>query len=140
MESLERRRLLGSVVASLALGGCTSTPGHDPTLHLHNYVHESVDLRIVAYRQFVGEGRDSEELFFEETVSVDAEGTKALEVFTADDQYRVLVERNDHSVRFQTRPICSSASTTVTVRRSGVLRYHVEFCEGGPHTGSSNSS
>lgn len=139
MGPVKRRRLLCGVAVSLASAGCSAT-GHNPTLRLHNRFHEAVDLRLTAYRQFVGEGRDTEEVFFEETVAIEAGQSKELEVFTEDDQYRVIVERTGHSVEFQTRPICSSASTTVTVRPSGAIEYHVEFCEGGPHTGSSNSS
>jgi hypothetical protein len=71
---------------------------------------------------------------------VDASTATDLEVFTADDQYRVLVERGDRSVEFPARPICEYASTTVFLRPSGHVEYHVEFCEGNDRSGSSRTS
>jgi hypothetical protein len=134
-----RRRLLGSLVAALSAAGFAERAGHDPVLRIRNYAQESIEVQITVYRRYVGEDRD-EELFYEEAVSVDASTTRELEVFTAEDQYRVVVERADRSVGFPTRPTCEDASTTVTLRPSGHVEYHVEFCEGNDRSGSSRPS
>lgn len=139
MVMLRRRTLLAGVATSLALAGCQERAGHSPMLRLRNRRPERGSVRIVAFRRYVGEGRE-EARVYEETVSVDAESTTEFELFTASDQYRVRVERGDHRVEFQTRPICSDASTTVTLRSGGGIAYRVEFCEGNPRTGTSTSS
>ena len=145
MPSRRRRDVLLGVAASVGVAGCavapgTTTPGHDSTLHLRNgFESETVELRVEAHRQFVDNGRE-EDLFFEETVSLEWPETRELEVFTEGDQYRVVVEREDHVVEFNTRPICESASTEVAVRLSGELQYEVEFCDGVTKTGTSDSS
>ncbi|QLD86386.1 hypothetical protein HWV23_11840 [Natronomonas halophila] len=134
-----RRRLLGAIATSLAIAGCVDRQGHNPILRFRNPVPEPAEVRLTIHREFVGEG--TEELVFDDTVSVDASDTRNLEVFTAEeDQYRVRVERDSHSVEFPTRPICDSALTVVTLRSSGLIEYQVEFCEGSPRSGTSRSS
>lgn len=50
-------------------------------------------------------------------------------------QFDLVVERGSQSVRFTVRPICSSATTNVTVEPSRNLSYYVTYCEGNPATG-----
>lgn len=137
MVALRRRRLLGAVAASIPVAGCTAHPGHDPILRLRNPLPRPVEVRVTVHRRSAGE---DVERTFDVVVSVGASEAMDLEVFTEDDGYHVVVERDDHSVEFRTRPICESASTSVTLRSSGLIEYRVEFCEGPTETGTSRTS
>lgn len=133
---------LGLLVLSVVLSGCLLDfpPGHNPSLVIQNDSPNTVTLHVTAERHYLDDNLNGENPVFEDSISVPAEAGRSIRVFDADDQYEVVVEMNNQSVSYNTRPICSKAVTNVTITEAGRLTYFVEFCEGGPTEGSARAS
>lgn len=103
---------------------------------MRNYAPDPVELAITVTPASAGGGDPSPTPTYEAAVSVDADEERTLSVFDPEGRYRVRAALGDRSVGFTTRPICSEASTAVTVNHTRRLTYVVTYCEGGPRMGS----
>lgn len=128
-----------SIVFGTVFAGCVAQGELNPDLSIQNESPEPITLTITVYRDDIGAINETGTPFYSETVTVDAETTRTLSVFTDRDQYRVRIRSDDQFVSFPTRPICSTAYTNVTITASGRLSYHAEFCEGLPATGTAST-
>jgi len=126
-----RRRvvaLLGTSTAA-SISGCvdqsTLIAGVDETLEIRSEFDEAVALDIRIEQDEVNEdGR----VVFDETVTVDANETRTLDVL-GDDQYYLAVSGNGETHEFGTRPICDRAFTRIIVTADGGLDSEIEDCE-----------
>lgn len=128
------------IVFGTVLAGCVAHGELNPVLSIQNGSPEPVTLSITVYRDDIGEVNETGTPYYAKTVTVTAETTRTLSVFTDRDQYRVRIQSKNQSISFPTRPICSTAHTNVTITASGRLSYYVEFCEGGPFTGTASTT
>ena len=130
------RPALLTAVLIVATAGCSG--GSNPALDIRNQADERVTLSITVEK---ADANPIEDPVYNGTVRVAPESERSMTLFRGHrTQYEVTVRHGNQQVQFDTRPICETAHTRVTVRDDGQLSYHVAFCEGLDQSGTSTAA
>lgn len=127
------RRALLAALFIVTAAGCTS--GSNPALDIRNRADEQVTLSITVVKD---DADPTDGVVYNGTVRIAPESERSMTIFQGwRTQYEVTIRYGNQSMQFDTRPICETAHTRVTVHDYGQLSYHVAFCEGPDQSGTS---
>lgn len=124
----------GVTATSGCLFGFARRWGDNPILELQNHDESTVRLEITVERENYRDGGSevTRTTVFDETVSVDSEGTESLDVL-GDDSFRITVRLGERRLQFGTLPKCDDAFTRVAVTDERSLTATTRDCEGINH-------